>query len=145
VSRIRRFAGAVVATCAASIMLAAPAQADAIGNSCTDHFPGASVHQLEGHAAYTVDGTMHNWYLFLGKFGGGFASNLDDENNLDIWFHRNGVQMFHEWDSNVPAYNWFGWGANHWTQASDHEVVRWQGVFDLPGQGDTHCNAWAET
>jgi hypothetical protein len=144
VSTIRRIAGAAIAAFAASVALAAPAHADSVSNSCTDGLPHASYHQLDGYAAYAVDGTMHNWYLFIAHFGGGFASNLGDENDLDIWFHRDAVQAFHEWTHDAPPYQWWGWSANVWTHATEHEVVRWKGVFDISGS-DTHCNVWAET
>jgi hypothetical protein len=144
VSRMKRVIATAVAAGAAALMLAAPAHAESVSGYCDDGRPNGEHHYLEGYAAYAVDGQWHNWYLFLGRFGAGFSAHLGDENNLEIWFHSNGVQMFHEWEEEVDPYVWYGWGANLWTLDSDHEVTRFYGIFDI-AWSDTRCNDWAET
>ena len=145
-SRFRRVVAGALAACAASVALAgAPARADSVSSYCDDGRPYGYEHYLQGYAAYSVDGQYHNWYLFSAYFSSGFHTYINDQNDLDIWFHRNGVQMFHEWDNQVPGYQSRDWWTSQWTLASDHEVTRWKGVFDLPHEGDTHCNVWAET
>jgi hypothetical protein len=146
VPRLRRLLAGTLAACVASIALAAPpAHAEALNGYCDDGRPAGYEHALQGYAAYSVDGVYHNWFMFSAYFTSGFYTYINDNNDLDIWFHRNGVQMFHEWDHHVPGYQWYGWSANLWTLASDHEVTRWKGVFDLPWADDTDCNDWEET
>lgn len=145
-SRFRRVVVGALAACAASVTLVAtPAQADALYSYCDDGRAPGYEHYLEGYAAYAVDGPYHNWTQFSARFSSGFHTYINDNNDLDIWFHRNGVQMFHEWDNSVAGYQTKTWWTSQWTLASDHEVTRWKGVFDLPFEGDTHCNVWAET
>ena len=130
---------------AASVALAVPpAHADSVNSYCDDGRPPGYEHYLEGYAAYAVDGPYHNWTQFSARFSSGIHTYINDNNDLDIWFHRNGVQMFHEWDNSVAGYQTKTWWTSQWTLASDHEVTRWKGVFDLPWEGDTHCNVWAE-